>query len=180
LEVVFAEHALLVDNEVDALPALGEQVVLQRRRAEIGVHDVARLRVDIRNPLGKLHRIRDRGREEHIVHLARQKNDRLFPHDAALLVAHVVDLVKDDPRDFAHNLRAAVQHGAQNLGRHHQARRTGIDRHVTRHQADIVELGGKLTVLLVRQGLDGRRVHDSLAIAQRLRNRVLGHNRLTG
>lgn len=110
LEVVLAEYALLVDDEVDALPPLGKKIVLQWRGAEIGVHDVAGLRMDVGNPLGKLHRIRDGRREEHIVHLARQQDDRLFPHDTALLVAHVVNLIKDDPRDLAHDLRAAVQH----------------------------------------------------------------------
>lgn len=67
------------------------------------------------DPLGELARVRDGGREEDEVDVVGQQDDRLLPDDAALLVAHVVDLVEDDPGHLAHHLRAAVQHRAQNL-----------------------------------------------------------------
>jgi hypothetical protein len=33
------------------------------------------------------------------------------------LITHVVDFIKDDPSDFAHNLGTTVQHRSKNLGR---------------------------------------------------------------
>lgn len=31
-------------------------------------------------------------------------------------ISHVMDLIKDDPRHFPHDLRASVQHAPQDLG----------------------------------------------------------------
>lgn len=47
----------------------GEDEVLERRGAVVGVDDVARLVVDLGNPLGKLARVGDRRRQEHEPHL---------------------------------------------------------------------------------------------------------------
>eukprot|EP00955_Chlamydomonas_euryale_P019044 202807-Chlamydomonas_euryale.AAC.1 len=57
---------------------------LQRRRTVVGVHDVARLLVQVRHPRGKLGRVGERGRQEHHFSLVRQKDDGLLPHNAAL------------------------------------------------------------------------------------------------
>lgn len=85
-KVVLAEVALLVDDEVDPVGARREQVVLEGRRAVVGVDDVAGLLVDRADPLGKLHRVRDGGREEDVVDLVRQEDDRLLPDDTALCI----------------------------------------------------------------------------------------------
>lgn len=84
LEVVLAEDALFVDDEVDAVAAGGEEVVLERGRAEVGVDDVAGLLVRLADPLGKLHRVWDRRREEDVADLVREQDDRLLPHDPSL------------------------------------------------------------------------------------------------
>lgn len=83
-KVVLAKVALLVNNEVDAVGAGREQVVLERGRAVVGVDDVARLLVDRADPLGKLHGVGDGRRQEDVADLVRQEDDRLLPHDAAL------------------------------------------------------------------------------------------------
>ena len=56
---------------------------------------------------------------------------------------HVMDLVEDHPLDLAHELMPAVEHVAQDLGRHYKAR--GVDIHVdiARHQPDIAREGGR-------------------------------------
>ena len=59
------------------------------------------LLVKMRNPLGELSRVGDRGREEDVVNVVRQQNDRLLPDDSSFLVPHVVDLVEDDPTNLA-------------------------------------------------------------------------------
>ena len=141
LKIVLPEDALLVDDEEDAVPAGREQVVLERRRPEVGVDDVAGLVVRLSDPLCKFERVGDRRREEDVVDRVGQEDDRFLPDDAALcrpttqegsrasaraatdggherrrtLVAHVMDLVVDDPRDLANNLAAAVEHASQNL-----------------------------------------------------------------
>jgi hypothetical protein len=83
------------------------------------------------------------------------------------LVAHVVDFVKDDPGHLAHDLGAAVEHVAQNLGGHHQAGRARVYGRVAGHQADVLELLQQLAVLLVRQRFDGRGVDHALLVAKR-------------
>jgi len=148
--------------------------VLQRRRPVLGVHDVARLAVQRGYPLGELERVGDGGREEDVAHLVRQQDHHLLPHDAALLVAHVVHLVEDDPLHLAHHLAPAVEHRAQDLRRHHEAARVHVDGHVAREQAHVAELLLELAVLLVGQRLDRRRVDHALLLAQAGRDRILG------
>ena len=48
-----------------------------------------------------------------------------------------------------------VQHGAQNLGRHDDAARVGVDAHIPGHKADVRELLGQLPEFLVAQRLNG-------------------------
>uniref|UniRef100_A0A8W7PKD9 Uncharacterized protein n=1 Tax=Anopheles coluzzii TaxID=1518534 RepID=A0A8W7PKD9_ANOCL len=91
-----------------------------------------------------------------------------------------MDFVEYHPTDLAHNLRPTVQHVAQNFRRHDQARGARIDRHVARHQTDVLELFVKLAILLVGKGLDRGGVDDALLVRERFRDRVLGHHRLAG
>lgn len=62
---------------------------------------------------------------------------RLLPDHPALGVVHVVHLVKDDPLDVADDVRAAVEHAAEDLGGHDQAGGFGADGHVAREQAHV-------------------------------------------
>lgn len=100
-KVVLAEIALLVDNEVDPVGTGGEQVVLQRRRSVVGVDDVARLLMGRADPLGKLHRVRDRGRQEDVADFVRQEDDRLLPDDTTLYSAPIQSAVDFDCGDLA-------------------------------------------------------------------------------
>ena len=57
-----------------------------------------------RHPASELGCIGERGRQEDHAAGIRQADDGLFPHDAAVAVLHVVDLVEDDPDNLAHHL----------------------------------------------------------------------------
>lgn len=82
-EVLFAEIAVDVDDEKDAIGAGGEEEVLERRWAVVGIDDVAGLVVDGRDPGRETEGVRDRGREEDEADRMRQENDRLFPDHAS-------------------------------------------------------------------------------------------------
>ena len=71
--------------------------------------------------------------------------------------AHAAHLVEDDPLDLAHDLRAAVEHRAENLGGHHEARGVDVDGHVARHQPHVAKLLLELAVLLIRERLRAER-----------------------
>mmetsp|Transcript_17288 Transcript_17288/g.26189 ORF Transcript_17288/g.26189 Transcript_17288/m.26189 type:complete len:246 (+) Transcript_17288:2784-3521(+) len=88
-----------------------------------------------------------------------------------------MDFVVNDPRHFAHELAAPIQHAAQNFRRHDQGRRRWIDGNVPRHQSDVRKLFLQVPKFLVRQGLDGRRVHDALTRFQGFRHGVFRHGR---
>ena len=114
------------------------------------------------------------------MHGVGEKNDGLLPHHAALLVAHVVNLIVDHPGYFAENVAAAVQHASQNLRRHHQHRRVGVDRDISSHEAHVGELLLQIAVLLVAQRLDGGGVNDALVVAETHGDGVFGDGRLAG
>lgn len=58
-------------------------------------------------------------REKDKVNSVRQKNHCLLPHYAPLFVPHVMDLVKDHPPYFSHDLGPAIHHRPQNLKSQH-------------------------------------------------------------
>ena len=62
----------------------------------------------------------------------------------------------------------------KDLSGHDEASCGRVDGDVASHEADVVELVKELAVLLIAQGLNGARVDDALAVAQRARDRVLG------
>lgn len=148
--------------------------MLQRHRTVLCVHHVHLLVVDLRDPAGEVARVGNSGREKHEANGVGQENNRLLPHHAALLVAHVVDLIVDHPRHLTQNITALVQHRTQNLRRHHQNRSVRIDRHVARHQTHVRKLLLQVAVLLVTQSLDGRCVHDALVVAKTHGDGILG------
>ena len=81
----------------------------------------------MRNPLGELSRVGDRGREEDVVNVVRQQNDRLLPDDSSFLVPHVVDLVEDDPTNLASDFWSAIKHGSQDFGSHNLTGKVKFD-----------------------------------------------------
>ena len=54
---------------------------------------------------------------------------------------------------LSQQLRAPVDHGAQDLCRHDDAKGVGVKHHIASHQADVAKLFCQLAVLLVGQGL---------------------------
>lgn len=95
-------------------------------------------------------------------------------------ISHVMNFVKDDPRDLTHDFGSTVQHGSQNLCRHDQARGTGVDGNISCHQTNIAKLLQKLSVLLVRQGLDRTGVDDTLLSSKGGGDSKLGDDGFTG
>ena len=89
--------------------------MLQRGRPVVSIYDMARLLVQVTYPWSELPSVRDRCRQEYVVHIVGKQDDGFLPHNAALFISHVVDFVEYDPGDFAHHLRAAVQHAPQDL-----------------------------------------------------------------
>ena len=59
-KVILPELVIAVEREVDAVATLGKDVMLQRRGAVVGVHEVARVFVRLDDPLRELLRVRDR------------------------------------------------------------------------------------------------------------------------
>ena len=53
--------------------------MLKRCRSEVCIYNVTWLIVHLRNPFGKLHRVRDCCGEENISNLIRKKDNGLFP-----------------------------------------------------------------------------------------------------
>lgn len=179
VEVILLEITLLVDNEEDTLATGGEEVVLQGRRTEIGVDDVAGLTMDLGDPFGELEGVGNGGGEEDVSDLVGKQDDGLFPDNTSNLVAHVMDFIEDDPGDFAHDFGTAIQHGPQNFGRHDETTGCGINGNITSHEANVTKLGLEVSVLLVGKSLDGTRVDDPLVLLEALGNGVFGNDRLT-
>jgi hypothetical protein len=75
---------LFVDDEEDAVPSGREEIVLKRRRSEVGVDDVTGLIVRLGNPFGELERIGNGGGEENVVNFMGEEDDSLFPDDSTL------------------------------------------------------------------------------------------------
>ena len=64
------------------------------------IDDMARLMMQVGDPLGKLSGVGDSGGQKDVVHVVRQQDDGLLPHHASLLVSHVMDLVKYYPSNL--------------------------------------------------------------------------------
>ena len=99
----------------------------------------------------------------------RRLDDQLLPHGAARVVVDVVHLVEHHVANSVDAGRLVVQHVAQDLGGHHQHRRTVIERVLAGDQADAVfaEALAEVVILLVAQRFQRRRVHDVGGIGDR-------------
>lgn len=139
----------------------GVEEVLQRYRSLQSAYDVHLAAFRSANPSGEFDRIGDGGAQHDDVNMGREQNEDLLPHDAALAVVDVVNLVKDDPLQIADDIRAVVQHRSQNFSRHDQTRSLGVDLNVARKQANISEGRLEISELLVRERFDGRCVNGS-------------------
>ena len=84
--------------------------MLQGCRPKVGIHNVTWLFVRFTYPFCKLHGVGYGRREEDVADGVREEDDGLFPDYTTLCVAHVVDFVENNPSDFTHDFRAAVEH----------------------------------------------------------------------
>uniref|UniRef100_A0A6B0VAB1 Uncharacterized protein n=1 Tax=Ixodes ricinus TaxID=34613 RepID=A0A6B0VAB1_IXORI len=180
VELLLLEVSAFVHDEVKSAASRGEDVVLERDRPVFRVHDVTGLLVQVADPLSELLGVGNGGREEHITHIVRQQDDRLFPHHASLFVPHVMNLVEDDPPDLPHDLGALVQHAPQDLCCHDEAAGAGVDGDVARHEANVLEVVRKLPKLLVAESLDWSGVNDPLLFSKAQRDGILSHDGLSG
>ena len=179
-KIILAERAAFINNEVDALRSCWEEIVLQRRRSEVCIHNRAGLALYFDDPLTEFARVWNRSRKKDVLDRSRKQDDGFFPDYTTLFVAHVMNLIEDDPGHLTGHLTAVVEHAPQDLCRHDQARCSLINRHITGHEADIFKLLLKLSVFLVAKCFDWGRVDDSLLGFERLRDGVLCNSCLTG
>jgi hypothetical protein len=107
-------------------------------------------------------------------------DDHFFPDRTTEHVRQVVHLIQDDVAQAGQGGRAPVEHVAQHLGGHHHHRRFAVDAVVAGEQADAVRAvpADEIAVLLVRQGLDRRRVEALAPFGQGQVHGELPHHRL--
>jgi hypothetical protein len=168
------EGPALLLHEVEPRTARRVHVVPQRRRPALGVHDVARVAVQLRHPPRHLVRVGQRRREKHVARAVREQDEGLLDGPAARRAAEQVHLVEDDPLDLAHQGRAGESLQPQYLGGHDEAARVLVDGDVACDETDVAEEQLQLAVLLVRQRLDRRRVDHALAVSEGHGDGVLG------
>ena len=68
---------------------------------------------------------------------ARLPEAHLLPDNAALRIVDIVHLVEDDPLDVPDDVSALVQHGPQDLRRHDEAGRLGLNAHIPCQEAHL-------------------------------------------
>ncbi len=132
------------------------------------------------DPVGQLGSVADRGRQAHQLHVRREVDDHLLPDGTAVGVLEEVDLVEDDEAEVAEVPGAAVDHVAQDLGRHHHDRGVAVDHVVAGEQPDRLDPVAlpEVAELLVRQRLQRRRVEGPATLAAGRPDAVLGDDRL--
>ena len=133
-----------------------------------------------RDPVGELLGIGHGGGQAHEPHLGREVDDHLLPHRAAVRVLQVVHLVEHHEPQIPQRARAAVDHVAQDLGRHHDDGSVTVDAVVAGEEPDAPGAmpANEIAELLVRQRLDRRRVERLAALRERERDGVLRDDRL--
>ncbi len=160
-------------------PVHGEVVAQDDR--PFPFHDHGRVAPHRAQPPTQLARVVDRRREAHEADLGRRHDQDLLPHPAPVGVLNEVDLVEDHGVQSLQEVGAGQKHVAQHLGGHHDDGRPRPHRRVSRQQPHVVLAvrGHQLAVLLVRQGLERRRVERLASGRQRTVHRVRRHERLS-
>ena len=115
LEILFSEFSTVINDQKDPIPASRKEIVLQWRGSEVSIHNMTRLGVDLGDPLSELQCVGDSCGKEDVVDFIGEENDCFFPDYSSFLISHVMDLVKNYPRDFAHDFRSSIQHASENL-----------------------------------------------------------------
>ncbi len=155
------------------------QPVVQGNGTPGGLDHLHVLSADLGEPRAELLHVRDRRRKADEADVLRREDQALLPHRSALEVVHVVDLVEHDVLDFGQVLGVLEDRVAQDLRGHDQDPRGRMDRDVPGHDPDVDRrIVAEVPVLLVAQRLDRRRVDAAPALQDRVRDRVLGDERL--
>ncbi|GAA3110601.1 hypothetical protein GCM10020254_65850 [Streptomyces goshikiensis] len=149
-------------------PPAGHDVLPQRYGPLLGDDHVG-VAADGVQPVAELLRVGHGGREGHQGHRLGEVNDHFLPDGAAEAVGEVVHLVHHDVAEAAQRLGARVQHVAEHLGGHDDHGRVPVDAVVAGQQAHLVGAVAldEVGELLVRQGLDRRRVEALAALRER-------------
>ena len=173
-------HLFQVRERSDPEPLQVEVVRQGHRPAQLLDH-VDRNLPDVPDPRRELAQVRDRRREAHEADVLRREDDRLLPDRPALLVVDVVDLVEDDVVDLPEPPRVLEDRVAQDLRRHDERLRLGVDRDVAGEDADAVSVYPReVAELLVREGLHRGGVDDPPPLAHAAVEGVFGDERLSG
>ena len=161
------------------LAAVHGEVVAQDDRP-VALDDDGGVPPDRAQPAAELAGVVHGGREADEADLGRAEDEHLLPDPAAVGVLNEVDLVEHDRVQALEQVRARQQHVAQHLGGHDDHRRPRPQGGVAGQQPDVLlAVGGdQLPVLLVRQGLERRRVEGLAVGGQGPVHGVGGHQRL--
>lgn len=143
------EFAFVINYHVKSLSVRRAEVMFQRHRSIVCIDNIAWLFPQLRYPGSKLARVAYRCRQEDVFNVSRQHDDSLLPDHPSLLVPHVVNLVKNDPLNFSHDLTASVYHISQDLCCHDQTCGILINRYITCYETHIDELVLELSIFLV-------------------------------
>ncbi len=133
------------------------------------------------NPRSEILGVGHRGREADEGHRWRAQDEDLFPHTPAIGVLEEVDLIEHHHREGRQVRRFGEQHVPEDLSGHDDDGRTGVDHGIARQEANRCRavLSDELSVLLVRQCLEGCRVETGLAVSEGLVNGVGGDEGLS-
>mmetsp|Transcript_14564 Transcript_14564/g.35518 ORF Transcript_14564/g.35518 Transcript_14564/m.35518 type:complete len:278 (+) Transcript_14564:2129-2962(+) len=168
-----SEVAHFVLDNVQTISVAWKHVMHEWHRPILCRDDVARLFLNVRDPIGELVRIGECCAEKHEPDFSREHNDRLLPHHPSGFVSHVVHFIKHYVFRLPQHFASSVKHIAQDFGREDDDGRVWRDAHVSSQQPDVPELLFELLVLLVRQGFDWRRVQRPAVLSLGHRDGIL-------
>ena len=168
-----------LQEDLLVLPADDREVVAEHD-GPVPFDDHRRVTAHRPQPSAEFVRVVHRGREAHEADLGRREDEHFLPDPAPVGVLNEVHLVEDHRVEPLEEVGPGQEHVAKDLGGHHDHGRPRAHGGVARQQADVVLAVGRheLPVLLVGQGLEGRRVEGLAACAQRTVNGVGRDERL--
>ena len=132
----------------------------------VGIDDVARSMLQLRNPMSEFARVAYSGTQKNELDLPWEHNNSFLPYNSTLFVSHVVHFVKDYPFHFTDDFATSIYHAAQDFCSHNEAGGFWVNSYVSSYQTYIPELLFELTILLVGEGFDRGGVDYSTVLLQ--------------
>ena len=153
--------------------------VLQLDRPVRLDHD-SRSATDLGDPRRQLISIRHRRRQAHERHVQRRAEDDLLPDSSSVRVLEKVNLVQHYIAQVRETAWLRVDHVAKHFGCHDDDRCLTVDGVIPCQKADPIGAVSvpEVPVLLIRQGLDRRRVEHLRTFSEGQVDRVLCDDRL--